>query len=170
MDIVSHGLWGGIAFGRKNKKSFWLSFFFGVMPDLFSFGPFFVTSVLGISKWPRYSTEPGNELLIPEYVKHLYNTTHSFLIFLAVFFLVWLIFKRPVMELLAWGVHIIFDIFTHSYQFFPTPFLWPALHLEVNGIPWGNPLIFVPDVVLLTALYVWFFIYKRYKTNASKLL
>ena len=23
MDIVSHGLWGGIAFGRKDKKSFW---------------------------------------------------------------------------------------------------------------------------------------------------
>ena len=28
MDIVSHGLWGGIVFGRQNKKSFRRAFFF----------------------------------------------------------------------------------------------------------------------------------------------
>ncbi len=42
MDIVSHGLWGGAAFGRKNKKSFWVAFLFGVLPDLLAFGPFFI--------------------------------------------------------------------------------------------------------------------------------
>jgi hypothetical protein len=36
MDVISHGLWGGVAFGRKNKKYFWWSFGFGIMPDLLS--------------------------------------------------------------------------------------------------------------------------------------
>ena len=38
MDIVSHGLWGAIAFGRKSRSSFWLAFLIGLAPDLFSFG------------------------------------------------------------------------------------------------------------------------------------
>lgn len=33
MDIVSHGLWGAIAFGRRTRSSFWLSFVFGIAPD-----------------------------------------------------------------------------------------------------------------------------------------
>jgi len=49
MDIISHGLRGGIAVGRKNKKQFWLSFAFGILPDFVSFGfPFAVTIFLMI--------------------------------------------------------------------------------------------------------------------------
>lgn len=48
MDIISHGLWGGIAFGRKNKKDFWQSFAFGVMPDLLAFGVLTVATTLGV--------------------------------------------------------------------------------------------------------------------------
>ena len=32
MDIVSHGLWGALAFGRKNRRSFWLAFGIGLAP------------------------------------------------------------------------------------------------------------------------------------------
>ena len=38
MDILSHGLWGAIAFGRRNRPSFWLAFVIGLAPDLLSFG------------------------------------------------------------------------------------------------------------------------------------
>ncbi len=41
MDIISHGLWGGITVGRKSGRSFWTAFCFGVAPDLFAFGPMF---------------------------------------------------------------------------------------------------------------------------------
>ena len=37
MDIVSHGLWGSIAFGRKSRSSFWMAFVIGMAPDIFSF-------------------------------------------------------------------------------------------------------------------------------------
>ena len=41
MDIISHGLWGGITVGRRSGRSFWTAFCFGVAPDLFAFGPMF---------------------------------------------------------------------------------------------------------------------------------
>lgn len=157
MDIVSHGLWGAIAFGRKNKKSFWLSFFFGIAPDLFSFGIFFIATVLGFHEWLHFG-EPPQDHLIPSYVKGLYAVTHSVLVFAAAFILVWFVRKKPLWEMAAWGLHIPFDIFTHSYQFFPTPFLWPLFDVKVNGIPWSRPEILIPNVALLAALYLWFFV------------
>ena len=58
MDIVSHGLWGGLAFGRKNKKSFWLSFLFGIAPDFCSFGIFTISTILGFESKDFLSSEP----------------------------------------------------------------------------------------------------------------
>lgn len=162
MDIASHGLWGGIAFGRKNKKSFWTAFLFGIMPDLLAFGPFFIGILLGFYQRPIFNgTEPPNPALIPSFVSKIYSTTHSLIVFAAVFFIVWLILKRPVYEMLAWGLHIFLDIPTHSYAFFPTPFLWPISHFEVNGISWSHPVIFVPDIILLVIFYAWYFLRKR---------
>jgi hypothetical protein len=48
MDIVSHGLWGSIAFGRKSRSSFWLAFMIGMAPDIFSFGILWAASMLGM--------------------------------------------------------------------------------------------------------------------------
>jgi hypothetical protein len=38
MDILSHGLYGGVAFGRESRKKYLIAFLFGVGPDLLSFG------------------------------------------------------------------------------------------------------------------------------------
>ena len=161
MDIASHGLWGGVAFGRKNIKSFWLSLLFGVLPDLLAFGPFFVGIFLGFYQRPLFNgTEPPNPALIPSFVGQIYNITHSLIIFAAVFLIVWFILKRPVYEMLAWGLHILFDIPTHSYAFFPTPFLWPISAFKINGVHWGDPIILYPNIILLLILYIWFFKYK----------
>lgn len=167
MDIVSHGLWGGVAFGRKNKKSFWTAFAFGLAPDLLAFGPFFVSVFLGLAKLPRFNdAEPPAPGAIPSYVSHIYDATHSLIIFLAVFLLIWFILKKPVWEMSAWGLHILMDIPTHSHSFFPTPFLWPLSGFEVNGIPWSHPIIFIPDIVLLAILYAWFFVFKKGRQRA----
>lgn len=165
MDIVSHGLWGGIAFGRRNWKSFWLSFFFGIAPDLFSFGIFTVGVWTGVAHGLDWSSGPPDPRLVPSYVHSLYNVTHSLIIFLLVFGTVWLVRKKPLYELSAWGLHILVDIPTHSNAFFPTPFLWPVSSFHVSGIPWGHPSIFIPNVVLLLVLYSWFFArYRRKRT------
>lgn len=158
MDIVSHGLYGGVFFGRKNKLSFWLSFFFGVAPDLFSFGILTVGTWLGLLDRPDWSS--GSPPIIPQFVYVLYNYTHSFMVFVVVFGLVWWLRKKPLLEMLSWPLHILVDIPTHSNRFFPTPFLWPISDYKVNGHPWSSPEIFIPNVILLISLYLWFFLIK----------
>ena len=162
MDIISHGLWGSVAFGRKNRKSFLLAFLFGVMPDLLSFGIFFVLTLFGVFQRPDFGgLEPPTNEMIPHFVHSLYNITHSLVVFVVLFALLWLIFKRPILEFGAWGLHILVDIPTHSSAFFPTPFLWPLSDFMVDGKNWSSPYIFIPNVVLLFVLYLWFFVLKK---------
>lgn len=164
MDIISHGLWGSIAVGRKNKKQFWLSFLFGILPDLFSFGIFSAFTILGLSSGPDWNNGPPDMHIIPSFVSHLYNVTHSLVIFVLVFGLVWLVRKKTFLPLLAWGLHVLVDIPSHSFKFFPTPFLWPISDFAVNGVSWGSPYIFYPNVILLAVCYVgWWVLRKKDK-------
>ena len=162
MDVLSHGLWGGIALGRKSRKDFWWAFGCGVAPDLLSFGVFSAMTILGLASGPDWSAGPPPKSAIPTYVHSLYDLTHSLVVFAVVFFGVWLVRKKPFLPLLAWALHIAMDIPTHSTAFFPTPFLWPFFdNIRFNGIPWSHPLIFFPNVALLVALYAWFLATKR---------
>ncbi len=163
MDTLSHGLWGSLAFGRQGKKSFWLALFFGMAPDLLSFGPFFAGSFLGLWSRPPISVEPPSPSAIPDFVHFMYRPTHSLIIFAAVFLLVWLALKRPVWEMAAWGLHILYDIPFHEHRFFPTPFLWPVSSFTVDGWSWGNPWIFFPNIVLLAGGYGLLLIRRRRK-------
>lgn len=61
------------------------------------------------------------------------------------------------MEMLAWPLHILVDIPTHSERFFPTPFLWPLSDFHVDGHPWSDPRIFIPNVILIAGLYTWYY-------------
>jgi membrane-bound metal-dependent hydrolase YbcI (DUF457 family) len=168
MDVISHGLWGGIAFGRKSKKLYWLAFVFGLMPDALSFGIFTVASFLGFVSGPDWEGGLPDPSIIPQFVHTLYNITHSLLIFAFVFGLVYLIIKKPFLPLLAWGLHILVDIPTHSYAFFPTPFLWPVSSFMVNGINWGQPIIFYPDIILLAGCYLLWWINIRKSVTSRK--
>ncbi len=160
MDTLSHGLWGSFAFGRRSKKSFLLAFLFGIAPDLFSFGPFFVGSVFGLFTRPPFSSTPPPENAIPFFVHLLYRPTHSFIIFAAAFFIVWLIRQKPLWEMSAWGLHVLYDIPFHEQRFFPTPFLWPVSSYTVDGVSWAHPLVFIPNVAALIALSV-IFLYRK---------
>ena len=160
MDTISHGLWGSLVFGRQSKKSFRLAFFFGMAPDLFSFGPFFAGSFLGLWTRPPISIEPPSPSAIPGFVHFMYQPTHSLIIFGAVFLLVWLVRGKPLWELAAWGLHILYDIPFHESRFFPTPFLWPLSSYTFDGISWGHPLVFIPNVASLIAFSV-VFLYRR---------
>lgn len=158
MDIISHGLYGGVAFGRKSRPSYWLAFFFGIAPDLFSFGLFTVLTFLGLAARPDWSSGQPAEEAIPTYVHALYDGTHSLVVFVVVFGVVWLIRKKPLYEMLGWPLHILVDIPTHSSIFFPTPFLWPVSDFHIDGHPWSDPRIFIPNVILIIGLYLWFYV------------
>lgn len=163
MDSLSHGLWGGLAFGRKSRRTFWAAFAFGVMPDLLAFGPHFAES-LWSSFWgsPFAPADPQHGYAdIPPYVFAAYDVTHSLVIFLAAFFAAWAIRRRIYWPMAAWGLHVLMDIPTHSLRFFPTPFLWPLSDFAIDGIPWGRPLIFFPNVILLALLYALFYLRRR---------
>lgn len=162
MDFLSHGLWGGIALGRASRRSFWLAFGIGMAPDLLSFGLVFANGLLthGLDFFNGLG-HPPTAAQIPAYVHTLYQVTHSLVVFMAVFALVWLWRRRPLWELGAWGLHILLDIFTHSTDFFPTPFLWPLADVRVDGVPWSEPRIFFGNVLLLAALYAGFYLRRR---------
>jgi hypothetical protein len=89
-------------------------------------------------------------------VHDLYNVTHSLIIFLLVFLVFWAFLKRPVWELGAWGLHVLVDVPTHSYAFFPTPMLWPLFGWRFDGWQWMTPAILIPNYVLLALCYAWF--------------
>jgi hypothetical protein len=168
MDIVSHGLYGGAAFGRKNKKDFWTTFFIGMSPDLLSFGIFWVSSFLGFSNAPTFHSGHPDPSMFPQYLQAFYNATHSLVMFLCVFLIIWVIRKKPYWLLAAWGLHIIVDIPTHSYQFFPTPFLWPISNFKVNSLSWGDPRIFISNLLILAVVYsIWFWYWKKKKKTTA---
>jgi len=164
MDVFSHGLWGGITVGRRSKKSFGAAVAFGMAPDVIAFGPFLVTRLLnqGTEFFSHFGKRPELSA-IPEYVHSIYSVTHSLVVFATAFAIVWAIRRKPMMEMLAWGLHICMDIPTHSPEFFPTPFLWPVSDFHVNGTPWSSPYIFFPNWGLLIILYGWFLYIKRKK-------
>ena len=156
MDILSHGLWGGIAFGRSNRPSFWLAFVVGLAPDLLSFGILYGAVTLGMADAPDFSHGTPPESTIPQYVHQLYNVTHSFLVFLLVFLLVWHLHRQPLWELAAWGLHVLVDVPTHSFAFFPTPVFWPLSNWKFDGWQWMTPVVLVSNYVLLAICYVCF--------------
>lgn len=166
MDIFSHGLYGGVAFGRRSKKDYLTAFLFGIGPDLLAFGPFFLSVLLGFAKWPTHFEPPSNGM-IPQYVHSFYNVTHSLVIYGIFFALLWWVFKkRDFAKLtLGWPLHILVDIPTHSTAFFPTPFLWPVSDFHINGVPWSEPYIFIPNVLVIVGLYTYWYIKRKKSYN-----
>lgn len=176
MDVFSHGLWAGVA-GRavnlkkeKPLKIKWVMFW-GVFPDVFAFGFSFVWMfasfvfpfVPKIEHLRPDQMEPvtQNGRFIFHLTYSLYNLSHSLIIFLAVFGLIWLIRRQPVWIMGGWGLHILMDIPTHSYQFFPTPFLWPVSNFMVNGTHWGTLRFETINYSLIILAYLALFLWRK---------
>ena len=153
MDFVSHALWGGVSFGRTNKKFFLPAAGISILPDILTEGLFFVLYLLNIGGMPGWESGHPNISDYPMFARNLYHITHSLVIFAFVFALLWVAAKRPVWIVAGWGLHILIDIPTHSLALFPTPFLWPISDFSVDGIGWDNPTILAIDIILLIAAY-----------------
>lgn len=184
MDILSHGLWSVAAANARNMKNpgesrirLGRAFFWGVIPDLAAFGiPFawlFWNIFLGntsFSDFPRPESGGAgpsvNDYWLLGFASNVYNYSHSLLLFIIVFSVVWYWYGRPQWEMGAWGLHILMDIPTHTYQFFPTPFLWPVADLKVNGISWAEPWFMAANILLLVLTYGYFYRRKRKAMHA----
>lgn len=146
MDLISHGLWGGLVLGRKGN--YWLAALLGMLPDLIAFAPYWATRIL----WGGQGFVPP--AVYPDWVVTLYNSTHSLIIAGVVFcFLCWLR-EDIALIFLAWPLHIVFDIPTHSADCFPTRFLFPLSNLYFDGMHWRNfPVTLVNWAAI--ALFYW---------------
>ncbi len=154
MDIFSHGLYGGVAFGRMSKRDYITAFLFGIAPDLLAFGTFFITNLFSSGTLGKPDIET-----IPHYIFIIYDFSHSLVVFSVFFAFLWFFgYKHFAKLTLAWPLHILVDIPTHDAAFFPTPFLWPISDSHIDGISWGHPMIFFPNVVLLLGLYAYWYI------------
>ena len=184
MDIFSHGLWAGAAakginLKREKKLNVWLTTFWGVFPDLFAFTiPFiwlFFNLISGNIHFsdihPPTGAEPEQKLLfgngdarqaqpfIPHLTSVLYNFSHSLVIFILVLCLVILIrklLKKDAVpwEMGGWLLHILIDIPTHSYAFYPTPIFWPVNGWELNGYSWAHPLFIAVNYSAIAVAYL----------------
>ena len=150
MDTLSHALWGKGLFGYRKYR--WYSFLFGALPDLFSFGIYFIHSIF-FSSSPLMGRPERSE--IPEWVYSLYDISHSLVIASIFIFIAYKINKEFAFPMLAWPAHIILDFFTHSIEFFPTPILWPISDFKFDGIPWSNPIVFFANVLLIFFLFIY---------------
>lgn len=148
MDIFAHGLWSFAVFHRKKYK--WLAALFGILPDILSFGVLFIIYLL-TGSIPR---GPPQLNTIPKLIFSAYNITHSFIVFILVFVLIYIFTKKWFWPLTAWAIHILIDIPTHSFRFFPTPFLWPISNYMVDGISWATPWFMVLNYSGLLIVFI----------------
>ena len=149
MDTLSHALWGKGLFGYRKYK--WLPLFFGAIPDLASFGLYFLYNLIVNPTTMKMGKPELSE--IPSWVFSLYNVTHSLIIAMLFIFIAY-IFKRDFcFSMLAWPFHIIIDFFTHSIEYFPTPILWPISNYRFDGIPWSNQYIMIGNIVCIFLVF-----------------
>lgn len=159
MDTLSHTLWGYGLFGYTRHAK--IALLFGAMPDLISFGAFLVQRLLN-GTW-RFGKPPLE--IIPDWLITSYAFGHSFVVSLSIIALVTFWRKDIAFAMLAWPFHIVLDFPFHSFAYFPTPILWPISDFKIDGIPWVNWYIWLPNVAGLMLL----FIYRhRQKTITNK--
>ena len=156
MDTFSHALYGKGLFGYRKYR--WTSFLFGALPDLSSFGVYFL--VLFFSNFQKLQYGRPSIEEIPIWVIELYNISHSLITAFVFIAIVYFVKKDLSWPMLAWPVHIIIDLFTHSIEFFPTPIFWPLSDYRFDGIPWSNIYVFITNIILIFLIFFYRYIIK----------
>lgn len=163
MDTLAHGLWGGLTAGWK--KRFGLAFLFGIAPDLCSFG------ALGAIRFVQGTFEPGKPSIhtLPDWLYVAYNFSHSLIVIGALWLLLWFTYRRVAVPFLAWPLHILCDIPTHSQAFFPTPFLFPLSSYTFDGFSWGQRWFMITNYTGLLILALAWVVYRHRRRRANGL-
>jgi len=149
MDTFSHALYGKGFFGYRKYR--WTSFLFGALPDLSSFGIYFLVQLFSSFHKLKYARPSIEE--IPIWVIELYNISHSLITAFVFISIIYFVNKDLMWPMLAWPVHIILDLFTHSIEFFPTPIFWPLSNYRFDGIPWSNFYVYATNIILIFLIF-----------------
>ena len=193
MDTLSHGLWAtavgkGANLRCTKKIKVGLMALWGIIPDLFAFTPVvfwmlwqLLYNGVSFSDIPRpeiMSPEERNAIFILRLSETLYHMSHSVIVFLALFFLVWGLrgyrFKqkrasastsrstshqeptncKPCWEMTGWFIHVLMDIPTHSGMLYPTLFLWPLSDWYYDGNSWGTLWFMIANYSCLLMVFI----------------
>jgi hypothetical protein len=181
MDVFSHWLWG-VLITRKHVN--WkVAGPMSVLPDLLAFVPSFIYSLAyGIQRPSVDDTTVTSDF--PAIAWDTYQYTHSAVVVTVGVLITWWVFARfsgsrlesqfaeqhrskPLMLAfllwLPWYSNILLDIPTHTLQFFPTPVFYPLSDYGFDGTRWSNPIILLPNVLLLAGL--WFYVKRKDRLN-----
>ena len=139
MDLVSHGLWGSVI---TRKKSVYLGFLFGILPDILSFG------------W-HFGPKP-------------YMIAHSLLGLMIVALITRITFRTWIYAG-AYSLHIILDVIAHNRgtrTLFYVPFLWKSNEpVGFHGWNWwneGKPFEIINWIILIVIIAI---LYVRKQNN-----
>lgn len=145
MDYISHGLWSYIFF-YKIKRPFY-AVIFGLLPDSVSWLIYFFYRLLsgGMPRRPIVAE-------IPAWVFLLYDISHSLIVAAIIISIIFLIWKKVPLYIFAWPIAIVIDVFTHTREFLPTPFLWPLSDWKFPGISWGTKWFVIINYMLIVVL------------------
>ncbi len=131
MDYVAHGFWSYIFFNWVRRPLY--AVLFGLLPDTSSWLIYTIYRM-----WMGGEFSKPILSIVPDWVFTLYNISHSLFVAAAAILIVSLILRRIPMCMLAWPAMIVLDVFTHTRDFLPTPFLWPISEWRFPGISWGT--------------------------------
>jgi hypothetical protein len=169
MDIFAHAIWTNVLATiarRKQEKMHrrllsvaWTTFW-GVFPDLFAF---IIPFVIGIWGWVSGAEfHYGRETIAEGLAPMLYNYSHSLVIWLVVFGVMWAIYKRPRWELLGWVLHILIDIPSHANGFYLTPLFFPISGWKfTHGVSWAHPVFMITNYSTMLVAWVGVMWYRR---------
>ncbi|PIN86313.1 hypothetical protein COV19_05910 [Candidatus Woesearchaeota archaeon CG10_big_fil_rev_8_21_14_0_10_44_13] len=132
MDFFAHIAWAYIIFNKLKKREFCLALLFAALPDIIGWGGFMFYNLFN----GRFGQPDLTK--IPSWTWMLYDISHSLVVFGVILLVVWLIYKKIPLFMLAYPIEILMDIPTHSREFLPTPFLWPVSNWHFPGFSWGQ--------------------------------
>lgn len=169
MDILSHGLWAGLALAALKTRAqptrgiVSATIALAVLPDLLQLLPVAFDALFRGQGWAllwQYATAlPGQEpLLSPpkaSLAHHLHCVAHSALVAGVLTAAIGFWTGRFWWPLLGWWMHILIDVFTHSAEFFPSPVFYPLTYWGFDGIAWNTPWFMVLNYAALTVCAVW---------------
>ena len=186
MDVLAHALWSAWPFRlanlkrkRTGKKGFnlWFAAFWGVFPDFFAFTIPILWIIFGLLTGSfSFANIPTPDSMEPIANHHwafqlanvMYSVSHSLIIFALIFLSISLIFRKPLWVMLTWLMHIIVDIPSHSYKFYPTPIFWPFSDWKFDGISWTNGWFMIINYSMILIAYAAIFYYEK-KSQGKKL-
>lgn len=175
MDPFSHALWSVVVFNKLKKQLFWVMLF-GIFPDLISNIPFLVWKsvyfyVLGLPVTDVVFRDWF--LLVPpqiySFFTTIYDTSHSLIVFLLIFSLIFFLNKRRFWwPILAWGLHIGLDSFSHANTIeHGVRIFWPVSNLYVGLFMWSSLPFMLVNAAALAAAGLILFIRNRKKLSTG---